>query len=50
MTLICLAPLGDSLSATAGEVMAAVKAGSALLVAVIAAWYAARLAVVGLDR
>ena len=34
----------------AGEVMAAVKAGSALLVAVIAAWYAARLAAVGLDR
>ena len=50
MTLICFAPLGDSVPTTAGELMAAVKAGSALLVAVIAAWYAARLAAVGLDR
>ena len=36
----------DSVSTAAGEVMAAVKAGLALSVAVIAAWYAARLAAV----
>ena len=50
MTRICFAPLDDSVTTTAGEVMAAVKAGSALSVAVIAARYVARLAAVGLDR
>jgi len=34
----------------AWEVMAAVKAGSALSVAAIAVWYPARLAVVGWNR
>ena len=48
--LIAFAPSAVSLSTAAAEVMAAVKAGLALSVAVIAAWYAARLAAVGWNR
>ena len=50
MALIRLAPLADSVLTVASEVIAAVKAGLALSVAVIAAWYACRLAAVGSEE
>ena len=50
MLVIALTPSAVSVWTVSAEAMAAVKAGLALSVAVIAAWYAPRLAGVGRNR